>query len=331
MSKPTYKIDELKFKNDSFDEQIRTRTIFESLKEKAIKLEPLCEFEKDFFCQCLSVSRLNDGSLEDFKCCENYKFKIAYLAYFHDLSGFGNYEKVKGHQYYTPNRREIDRDIEYLSSVADEWLNTINIANHKEELLQQISAETREDIKEFSKSKGFLLFRKDKLNYKINFRKTLLQSKFIYCLALKIFEMFDKKEFILTLNGQEIEMNEYSIIHILNRHYAQITKPNSRKSFHNEDFIPQYLNKQLGEIFSLIDSSGLYKDPIHKISFKYKNVNYLIYVQKRFKQVKGNKGNIEYNRLETFYPIIESKENSDLITNFECHKINDDLSIYSKN
>jgi len=325
-----YKIEELNLLNNSFEEQERTRNIFENLKDKAIKGEELSEHEKDFFCQGVKLSKFNDGKIEDYSCCNNYKFKLTYLSYFQDLSGFGQYEKVKGTSIYNPDRKEIDRDIEYLKKESNHWNSIISITNHDNELLQQISKETRNDLKIIEKSKGRLLFRRDKERYTLSKRATLLQSKYIYCMALQIFEMFDRKEFVIKLNGFDIEINEYSIIHILNRHYSEITKPNSSKSFHIEDFEPKYLNKQIGAIFQEIENSGLYKDnPITKISFRYKNIDYTIWVNVRTKQVKGQ-GNVSYQRLETFYPVVDQKELSELIDNYDLKKVNNDLSIYIK-
>lgn len=326
----TYNIEDLELKDDSVEEQERTRQIFEDLKSKAINGEFLSEYEKEFFSTGVLLSILDDGELEDYSCCENYKFKIIYLVYFHDLSGFGTYQKLKGTSYYIPGRKEISKDLEFLKEIEIKWQNTINKTNHDNELLQQISKETRKDLKEIEKQKGRLYFRKDKLRYNLAKSSTLLQSKYIYCMSLQVFEMFDKKEFILSLNGEEIEINEYSIIHILNRHYSQITKYNSKKSFHTKEFEPRYLNKQIGEIFKDIDASGcLIGKSINKIAFKYKHVDYLIWVQKKTKQIKG-KGSVTYNRLETFYPVTDMKELKQLKEMYNPVQINKDLSVYVK-
>lgn len=324
----SYSIEELDLKDNSESEQIRSRTIFEDLKEKAIKGEILTEYEKDFFCRGVKLSLLDDGNFEDYKCCSDYKFKTIYLTYFHDLSGNGIYEKPKGTSLYQPNTGEVQNDIRFLNEIADSWRKTVEITSHSEEMLQRISAETRNDLKSIKKNKGWLLFRVDKEKYKLSIFKTLLQSKYIYHKALKIFERFDNEDFVLNLNGQDIEINEASIIHILNRHYSQITKTNPTKSFHNEDFEPEYLSKQLNEIFYMIEASGLYKRlTINKIAFKYKNINYIIWINKRTKQIKG-KGNIEYNHLETFYPLEDNIEFEEFERNNKYMPINENLGVY---
>lgn len=244
------------------------------------------------------------------------------------MVGTGVYEKIKGTSLYNPDHKEITKDIEYLKQVESDWLSTIRIANHSDELLKQISKETREELKNLEKSKGLLLFNRDKLNYIQNKRAIILQSKYIYCTALEIFEMFDRKDFLLSLNGKVIEINEFSIIHILSRHFAQTTKPLNKKSFHIEDIEPRYLNKQLKNIFDDIDSSNLLNGkPLNKIAFQYKNIDYMIWINERTKQILGQ-GNTKFNRLETFYPVVDKVDIEDLKENYTLEIINEELKVY---
>lgn len=325
-----YSITELDLKDNSEQEQIRTREIFENIQERCKNEELISEHEKDFFCLGVKLSLKDDGKIEDYACCDNYKFKMIYLSYFHDLSGNGNYEKVKGKTIYKVGEKEKNKDILYLSQVANSWLNIVNTINHTDELLKQISKETRKELKELEKNKVMLIFRKDKERYRLNKKRILLQSKYIYCTALLIFEMFDNKDFILKLNGEDIEINEYSIVHILNRHFSEITKQNFDKSYHGEDIKPKFFNKQLKEIFDIIENSGLFEnESIRHINFNYKGVNYAVWINERIKQIKG-KGNIQYNRLETFYPIEQKEEINKLATNYDCHQISDEVGVYTK-
>lgn len=325
-----YSIEELDLRNDSEEEQVRTREIFENIKGRCKKGEPVSEHEKDFFGLGVKLSLKNDGKIEDYPCCDNYKFKMIYLSYYHDLSGNGEYEKVKGKTIYKVKEREKQLDISYLSQVASSWQNVINTTNHSDELLKQISKETREELKEVEKNKGMLIFRRDKERYQLNKRRILLQSKYIYCTALLIFEMFENKDFVFNVNGQDIEINEYSIIHILNRHFSEVTKQNFNKSYHEEDIKPKYLNKQLKEMMTIIDESKLLDNQnINNINFRYKDTDYAIWINKRMKQEKG-KGNIEFNRLETFYPIKNKEELNRLNNEYDYHQINNDIGIYVK-
>ena len=326
-----YNIDELTMLNNSQEEQNRTRAIFEDIKEKAINNEIISEHEADFFCSCVKISLLNDGKIEDYSCCSNYKFVSLYLDYYRDLSGQGRYKKLNRQSLYTPGTYEIKKDISYLNGVKNDWLSVISKTDHSNVLLKHISKEAREDLKSIEINRGKLLFRKEKEKYALDKLKVILQSKYIYCLALKIYEMYSFDDFRINLNGHLIEFNEYSIIHILSRHFAETTKPSTGKSFHNEVFIPNQLNLQLKSIFEIIDNSKIYtSQPINKIAFKYKNVDYLIWVNERTKQLTGV-GNVIYNRLESFYPIEKIKDKNDLRDNYTLSQINDEISVYLKN
>jgi hypothetical protein len=326
----SYKIEDLDFKSNVEGEQKRTRKIFENLKNKTLENGKLTEHEKDFFCLGVKLSQLEDGKLQDYLCCENFRFKEIYLPYLKDLSGNSTYEKVKGKGLYNPSSFEIKKDLNFLNSVQSKWNETISKTNHSEKLLIEVSKETRTDLKKIEENKDKLFFKKDKAKYLLNKTATLLQSKYIYCISLQIFELFDNEEFVITLNNQEIQIDEFSIIHILNRHYAEITKSNPTKSFHNEDFEPKYLNKRLNEIFIEIEKSGLYVgESIKKIAFKFNNVNYQIWVNERTKQVK-NEGNIKFNRLETFYPLTDKDELKKIENEYELLEINNELSVYRK-
>lgn len=326
-----YNIDELTMQDNSQEEQYRTREIFEVLKEKAINNEFISEHEADFFCSGVRLSFLDDGKIEDYSCCSNYKFVSLYLDYYRDLSGHSNYEKIRGVGVYNPGINEIKKDVAYLNNVKNHWASIVSITNHSNELLKHISKEAREDLKSVERNKGKLLFKREKDKYAIDKMKVLLQSKFIYCLALKIFEMHSSDDFILNLNGHDIEFNEYSITHILSRHFAEITRPNPNRSFHNENFIPRQLNIQLKSILEAINNSGVYANqPIQKIAFKFQNKDYLIWTNEQTKQVAGI-GNINYIRLETFYPIENRVDIQDLNTNYTLVQINEEISVYLKN
>ena len=134
----SFQIDELKLKDSSNSEQVRARKIFEVLKQKAINNETLTEHEKEFFCLAVKISLLNDGTLEDYPCCDNYKFKYLYLTYFRDLSGGISYQKVKGTSLYKVEINEVQADLQYLYDKAGDWDKIVLKTNHPDQLLQQI-------------------------------------------------------------------------------------------------------------------------------------------------------------------------------------------------
>lgn len=328
--KHTFPISELDFKGDTPAEQIRTRRIFEALRTKARQNEFLSEHEKEFFCQGLVLSLHNDGKLEDYTCCDNQKFKFLYLVHYHDLSGAS--------PVYKPNKlllreteicdEEKQEDLKYLYAKSDEWKEVINKLNHSELLLQEISKETRVELSNTPKGNNDDLSRQSAFSDEEIELQILLKSKYLYCIALKFFEKISREDLILELNGQAIEIDEYSIIHIMNRHFAAKTiYYDTKKSFHHADFEPEILNKQLREILHQIDISKLYEElSLDKIAFQFKGTDYQIWTGIKKRHVKGKE--IEFRRLNTFYPIIEADEKGKLFEKYEAAIINEDIKVY---
>lgn len=70
-------------------------------------------------------------------------------------------------------------------------------------------------------------------------------------------------------------------------------------------------------------------DETDNVMFKFKNVIYKLYVQKRYKQVKGQ-GNVEIFRVQTFYPIYSEIEIKRIEESFNEISINEDLSFFGR-
>src|SRR5690606_40088283 len=120
--KQHYLKEELTFKNDSENENIRTRKIFEDLYDKQAKNEFILEREKDFFCTCLKLSNYeNDGNPEDFEVCKDYVFKSLFLTYYSSAFGENVFIKtLRGSWYHVPEK-EIIKDYKYLKRIENEW------------------------------------------------------------------------------------------------------------------------------------------------------------------------------------------------------------------
>lgn len=329
--KTSFPISQLEFRDGGMEEQYRTRVIFETLRTKARKNEQLNEHEKDFLFEGLILSNYNDGAPEDFPCCDNPKFKSLYLCYYHDLSGASPVYKVGKLKLRLVDDQEKYRDLKYLQEKQSEWKTTIYKLNHNESLLQEASFEARQELKNFKDSKNGKS-RKFKANP--NFtddeieREILLKSKYIYCVALKMFEKLDRKDLKLVLNKQTIEVNEYSIIHILNRHFASKSIYYvTGKSNHTIDFEPSVLNLQLKEILRQIDITALYQSfSIDKIAFQFKGIDYQIWTGFKKKFVKGKE--IQYRRLNSFFIINDNGEKKKLLKDHKIVDINLELKLY---
>lgn len=330
--KKHYTLDELDFKNVSEDEQIRTRKIFEDLKEKASKGQELLQREKDFFCTCLKLSQWDDGKIKDFETCKDYEFKDLYLTYFHNNLE-GPFVKVHKTEVVEVSKQEKIKDFTYLMKVADEWIKQIEIDNHTDPVLQELGIETRRDLKILNQKFSGLnkIFRRQKDDYKLRKDKLILQSKFIYLLVKSVIENNESQDFEIPFSNETIEFTIYSLVHIVSRHYAQQIKQNDDKTYHYDHFFPTELHIDLRNILLEIDKLNLINiNQTDNIIFNFKGVIYKLYIQKRFKQVKGVKGNIPIFRVQTFYPLY-SPENLEMLNKeYTKIKINDDLSLYYK-
>lgn len=328
-----YPIDELEFKNGSESEQKRTRKIFIDLKQRAIEQKILLEREKEFLCMGLKLSQIeSDGSPEDYSFCDTFIFRELYLTYYTN--------NLKG-PFYKPVREEIVevseseklKDFKTLNRFADEWMKIVETTNHQDIILQEISSETRKDLKELEKKYSKLLrnFKSKAKEYKYQKRKIILHSKFIYLLTKRIMEDYEKSNFEIPFDGNIIEFTPYSLIHIVNRHYAEKIKENNEKTYHYGKFFPKQLHLDIKNILTEIDKLNIFRieSMDRNMIFTFENTYYQLWFEKKTKQVKG-KGNVEYYRIQTFYPIYDIKEIANIEKMYNRHIINENLSVFSK-
>lgn len=325
----SYKIKDLEIRKDSAEEQIRTRKIFLDLKAKAINGEKLTEQEKEFFCQGVRLSILDDGLESDYPCCANPIFKIKYLYYFHDLTGGSVYQKPENGKLVNIPKEEAQRDLKYLINDANKWLIEIRKTNHSSQLMQQVSKETREQIKILDNSPEFKndIYSKGTFRYKYKLWALLLMTKFVYLTCLEIIETLVVFPYTLVINSQSVEFDEFSLVHIIVRHYAELTKQyETGKSYHNVDFHPRQLALDLELIFKTIEGVEPIEN-INNVVIEFKSQLYEIWINERLKSKKGI-GNVKILRLETFYPILEEDKRELIFKTYTCYTINYKLKYY---
>lgn len=330
-----YKSSDLMIKDDSDEEQIRTRNIFLDLKKEATKNGKLSELEKEFFCRSLRYSLLNDGSVSDFPCCQNYIFKDLYLTYENDITGAGEYNKLYKTGILSVPIDERNKDLEQIITFAKEWEKVIRKTNHQDTLLQIAAKEARETIKlldaqpEFDPANN--PFAKGSFKYKYKLWDICLYSKYLYLMALEILQSNENGALLFDLCGKEIEMNAISIIHILQRHYGMRAKKfDTQKTHFHSEFSPRELPKRFKDIFKIInDSNTIELRDIFKLPFVYKSKEYIIWIKEDFKQLKGQ-GNVNYYRISSFYPIGDDEVLNEIKENFDLIPLTNDLSIYKQ-
>ncbi|HMV89119.1 MAG TPA: hypothetical protein PK325_04570 [Cyclobacteriaceae bacterium] len=306
-----------------------SRKIFLELLARAKKNEKLTFAEAEYLCNALRFTKLDDEGPGDFKICDDYIFRNLYLRYVFDLNGVTPIKKNKTE--FTPVA-EKRIEVQKLDEFFQDWEKVVERSNHPNQALNYLSKETRSEIKELEKLPEFnqygFLRRCNHFDYRK--KKIVLHSKFIYIKYQEVMSELSEADQTYELNGEQIEFTEYSFIHILFRHYAEIVKqtPNN-KSYHIPDFSPDEIVGRLKEIFKRIDESTKFVgQPIHEVNFRFKGVIYRIWINDRIKSVKG-KGNVVFNRLETFFPLAEKTELEDLKNNFIELEIDPELSVFT--
>ncbi|OIV41701.1 hypothetical protein [Flavobacterium johnsoniae] len=236
-------------------------------------------------------------------------------------------------QFITPvEKAEINNDKIFLENFAMNWAKTCLGDRHSEESHQIISKETRDTLAK----KNIELYIENKLDsgQKLDVFKGLLKSYYIFHEAKKILEHIAShnqiKEF--TLNEKTIELNLYSLVHILNRHYAELISSQSistSRSFHNTKVEPTKINLFIDYLFSRIREKGLESvieiKSNEAILFNYFGKDYAIFPR----EYKYNKSKII---IETFFIIesknVNAKRLTEKIKNAEVFNLDENLKIY---
>lgn len=313
----------------------------------------------------LKLINLKDIHKLDEKVFTNYKFKHLYLIYFMDLSFKGEYYKPnfevlsskildykKIHklnknefnqeafnQIQTIRRatnieiriqkKEIEKDKIYLDKVAIDWAKKMIYEKHHDGNLKILSKETRDTIKKV-KIQNFLdnsLLERENIDVK----KAILKSKYVHLEALKIFTKIGKKEIKYKLDNVDVFFNYGTMIHILNRHFAQILSNQNiskSKTFHSTKIDPYKLDTTLFYIFKKINIKKAMKGLVKAdspIFLKYKNQHYVIYLKvDKFYKLKLN--------INTFYQIdgnsLNGAKDMIKIKNLKFISLSSNLGIY---
>jgi hypothetical protein len=296
---------------DDFKTEDEYLDFLESLDQKVHRKQTLSLDEQEFLCKCVSYEYQKTLSF-----CDNLRFKRLFLKHFDsNQKGYSleNYEKVD------------------LNIFLCHWEELMKKENHTENLLNVLAIETRSELKKILPN--FSLFDKifRRKEYRARQHEIIGYSKFAYIKIKSIFSGIGDNKVETKLNGNKIEIDEYSLAHIYMRHYAEQVRPyeTDDKSYFTPEIEIENVPFVIKEIIDAIETSGVYgKDGFNNINVRYKNRDYKIYCKKVTKQAKGV-GNIEVNRVNTFYPI-ELKQDTDQLLNYILNKINSQLAGYLK-
>jgi len=288
--------------------------------------EKLSIVEKDWICLYIQiVANENDKFFDpyDFPCCKESIFYDRYLNYFNNLDGLlpvKNWNRIV-------TGTEKNRDIQMLESHHLQWKKTIEITDHSDNLLQNVSVETRHHIKEIKKfcKNEFLGSNKERALIK----SMILQSKFFFRNVQVYYEENNQREFY-QIDGKKVVIDSFGFIHILFRHYGQLIKEHQfQKSYHIEGLDYKNLPKEMIAIITAYSkiSSGQFDGK--KIYLKIKEKIYCIC----FREIKTNvkdRGTISEFRLQTFYPLEDTKKLLKITKNFSNEIESGDFVFYFK-
>jgi hypothetical protein len=311
-------------------------SIIHSLAVKLMKGEKLSHSEAVEASRIVRISR-PAGSIERVNLAaipeaQNYIFIMLFLSYYGDLEGTHGILKSGdevGIVNRVASREEKREDVIRLNEYFAKWSENFKTNRHKDQILNLVINEINNDLKEIEGL--FAIGEIDETGKDYRRKASILWSKYLYLRVSSIFEDIGKNEVIIDFNGTEIEINPWSMVHILNRHYAESIKQyETGKSFHSDHNLKFFEDpEQLKAILENIGSNPKTKDcNIDYIPFKLNGIIYSIHTKKDEKNI--NRKKIIYNRLQTFYPVVDLSELNKLQTDYDEVVVETNLSEYIK-
>lgn len=318
----------LKFRKNKHFGSEEHKEVGHDLLNKANNSEKLSIAEANFVCDILKLSIPADPkdviNLDDYKVCREYVFKDLYLNYYNNLNGI-----KPARDYMGPIAVDKKRvDIKKLDEFNNEWFPKLGIFNHKDQLLNLIVSEANKELKEIKRrhetsGKGYNALRAKQ-------KSVSLHSKYLYLTIKEFFEEIENGSVIVNFNEREVHIDSASLVHIMFRHYAGITKQfDTGKSFHLDRSINHFeIPNELKSILEQIQDSGqLPSSQIDFIPIKFNSTIYAIWTGELKTYIKG-KGQVTVRKLKTFYPIEDENELNKINGNYDEISIDDNLSYY---
>jgi len=223
------------------------------------------------------------------------------------------------------DRVTIESEKAILEKHAEEWADVITNDRHSDQNLQRICTHARHEKKRIEK-----LFTTHQISLEEKIHQLNLniwKTKWVYLKGCEIVEMIkDESEFpfILTLKEKKIYYTFDSIVHILNRHFAQLISPNREKSFHEQyHFELQFIHITLQYLFNIFDGCTLLTKehliPKNTLNFELDGRKY----QLCFKEFDG------LFQVDSLYPL-ENENELNKLQNYNLVMIGGSVSLYIK-
>ncbi|MBO9733189.1 MAG: hypothetical protein J7623_31395 [Chitinophaga sp.] len=329
MAKGKYLKTDLENRNDTPAEKNRLRAIYDDLVARGSAGIPLSAIEQ---AHVQAGLRFLGEPLGKYAFAEEGRFKEIYLTYFHDITGGSRYVKTDGRgNLRTVPQMERDSDLQYLIDEAEKWERLIQPGGHTDLLLQEATKEAKADRKTLDRLENIASRpgHSGTYYYKYKVWGLYLRSRWMYLLAKEILENTDPGDCFYQFCGETIEFTEFSLMHILNRHFAEVTKQFvSGKDYHPEDFKPRILTAQIKAIVDSIDKTGLFTPQVRtEINLKFEGTVYQLWATMQNRNIPG-RGIVPYKRLQSFYPVSDPAVLAKLTTGFREETVSAVLSVF---
>lgn len=283
----------------------RKKEVLQALINKLVANEKLTLAEGEWVCGKLKLLQSHEdySPLDpyDYPICSDAIFRLKYRLYFNNVNGwYPAWEwdrEVKG--------AEKERDINMLSSHYESWYETIVKTDHRNDILQNVSTETRHHIRGIERYCRQQYLGSHRRNYLI--KSIVLHSKYMYYLVC---EYYEENEDIVRakINNNAIRIDSFSFIHILFRHYSQIIKEYQvGKSYHDESFDYKNIPKELLRIIEAYNSLQPKSFDARRIYFLFRDRLHAIWFRSIRYNEPGGKVKTEL-RVQTLYPVEDIKE-----------------------
>jgi len=260
--------------------------------------------------------------LASIPAAQDFIFKNLYILYYADLVGRYGIDKAFG----LVSIEEKNGDVIRLNEYYKDWKKIYSKNNHKANPLLNLVI-TESCHQEYNKLKEiFLMGEITQEEYDYKEKSIILHSKYLYLTAKAFFDEHRSNEVIATFHNREIVINEYSMVHILNRHLGGSAKQfDTQKSFHLDREI-NWLELPY-DLKSIIESLGSHPDTnvptLIFLPFKFNGILYAIWTEEKTKHQAAKV--IPITRLQSCYPIEDAKELKKIREHYRELRINDKL------
>lgn len=312
------------------NDKTEVQKIIQDLMNRAHTNDKMTQAEIKLICSFMEHAVPKDPGFDfnicNYEVCRDYIFRKLYLIYCGNLEG-----RFPAHNAFglVPIEQK-ETEIQKLHEFYIEWTPTVSKFNHKDDLLNNTASETNIELKNLNKLHNSLRWEGPLLEEK---RKAIiLHSKYIYLIAKEFFEINNSSFVTANFGSNQIEINTYSLIHILFGHYAGAIKQfDTQKSFHLD---PTINNKELpfelkGILERLGSNTQISNQSIKFIPCRLNGKIYSMWTQNTIKHERG-KGKIEFTRLETFYPTESIEELNKINNEFTEIIIDESLSGFTR-